>query len=106
MAGDKIPVGTRVAGVDIGGHHPSKAVEALREGLSGRAGNPFTVTINGHTQQVRPDQVGLGVDYSASVYNAGAARSWRPSHLWAYFTAGSTYQPVVTLDQAKLATLL
>jgi len=105
-AGDKIPVGTRVAGIDIGGHQPTTAVEALREGLSSRADTPFTVTINGHTQQVRPAQVGLGVDYDASVRRAAAVRSWRPSHLWAYFTAGSTYQPVVTLDQTKLATLL
>lgn len=105
-AGDKIPVGTRVAGVDIGGNQPSNAVVALRDGLSGRAGTPFTVTVNGHTRQVRPEQVGLGVDYDATVRNAGAVRSWRPSRLWAYYTAGSTYQPVVTLDQGRLATLV
>jgi hypothetical protein len=105
-AGDKIPVGTQVAGIDIGGHRPQTAVEALRDGLSGRAGTPFTVTVNGHTQQVPPEQVGLGVDYAASVRAAGAVRSWRPSHLWAYFTDGSTYQPVVTLDQSRLAALV
>ena len=105
-AGDKIPVGTQVAGIDIGGHRPTTAVERLRDGLSRRADTPFTVTVNGHTQQVRPDQVGLGVDYAASVRKAGAVRSWRPSRLWAYFTSGSTYQPVVTLDQTKLASLV
>jgi vancomycin resistance protein YoaR len=105
-AGDKIPVGTQVAGVDIGGHHFSSAVVTLRDGLSDRADMPFTVTVNGHTQQVRPRRVGLGIDYAATVRRAGAQRSWRPSHLWAYYTSGSTYQPVVTLDQAKLATLL
>jgi vancomycin resistance protein YoaR len=105
-ASDKIPVGTRVAGIDIGGHRPGNAVSALRDGLSGRAGTPFTVTVNGHTRQVRPEQVGLGVDYDATVRNAGAVRSWRPSRLWAYYTDGSTYQPVVTFDQGKLAALV
>jgi len=105
-AGDKIPVGTQVAGIDIGGHKPTTAVEELRDGLAGRADTPFTVTVNGHTQQVRPEEVGLGVDYDASVRNAGAVRSWRLSRLWAYFTSGSTYQPVVTLDQTKLARLV
>jgi vancomycin resistance protein YoaR len=105
-ASDKVPVGTSVAGVDIGGHSPSAAVVVLREGLSARVRTPFTVTINGRTQQVRPRQVGLGVDYAASVRNAGAGRSWAPSHLWTYYTAGSAYQPVVTLDQDKLATLI
>ena len=106
VAGDKIPVGTEVAGVDIGGHRPASAVEALRAGLSGRASTPFTVTVNGHTQQVRPGKVGLGVDYAASVRAAGATRSWRPSKLWDYYTSGSTFQPVVRLDQAKLGRLL
>ena len=105
-ASDKVPVGTSVAGVDIGGHSPSSAVAVLREGLSGRARTPFTVTIAGRSQQVRPHEVGLDVDYAASVRRAGAGRSWSPSHLWAYYTAGSAYQPVVTLDQHRLATLL
>jgi vancomycin resistance protein YoaR len=105
-AGDELPVGTRVAGVDIGGHSPASAVDVLRHGLAGRARTPFTVTVNGHTQQVRPSEVGLGVDYAASVRSAAAGRSWRPSRLWAHYTAGSDVAPVVTLDQARLARLL
>jgi vancomycin resistance protein YoaR len=105
-AGDKLPVGTRISGVDIGGHSPASAVDVLRAGLAGRARTPFTVTVNGHTQQVRPSEVGLGVDYAASVRSAGAGRSWRPAQLWAHYTAGSDVSPVVTLDQDKLARLL
>jgi vancomycin resistance protein YoaR len=105
-ASDKVPVGTTVAGVDIGGKNPSSATEVLRDGLAGLADRPFTVTINGRTQQVPPADVGLAVDYTASVRIAGAARSWRPSRLWAYYTSGTSFQPVVTLDQDRLATLL
>jgi vancomycin resistance protein YoaR len=105
-AGDKVPVGTKIAGIDIGGHNPTSAEQVLRDGLAGRADTPFTVVINGRRQQVRPSQVGLGVDYAASVSKAGARRSWRPSRLWSYFTDGATYQPVVTLDQRRLAALV
>lgn len=106
VAGDKIPVGTTVAGVDIGGKNPSSAMGALRTGLANRAATPFTVTVNGQTQQVSPADVGLEVDYSASVHNAGAVRSWRLSRLWSYYTTGTSYEPVVTLDQDRLAALL
>jgi vancomycin resistance protein YoaR len=105
-ASDKVPVGTTVAGVDIGGKDPSSAIDVLRDGLADRAGKPFTVTVNGHTQQVSPADAGLAVDYSASVRKAGAARSWRPSRVWAYYTSGTSFQPVVTLDQDRLAALL
>lgn len=104
--GDKVPVGTKIAGVAIGGHDPTTAAAVLRTGLAGRADRPFTVVINGRAQQVPPAQVGLGVDYAASVRQIGAERSWRPSRLWRYYTAGSEYAPVVRLDQDRLATLL
>jgi vancomycin resistance protein YoaR len=105
-AGDKVPVGTRIGGVDVGGHSPGSAVDVLREGLRDRARTPFTVTIGGRTQQVRPKQVGLSVDYVASVREAGAGRGWSPSRLWTYYTAGETLEPVVHLDQLTLASLL
>ena len=105
-ASDKVPVGTSVAGVDIGGHHPVSAAVVLRDGLDGRARTPFTVVLNGRTFRVRPDQVGLDVDYTASVHAAGAARSWSPERLWAYYTGGAKLDPVKQLDQTRLAALI
>jgi vancomycin resistance protein YoaR len=106
MASNKVPVGTTVAGVDIGGKKPSSAMTVLRDGLGSRAETPFTVSVNGHTEQVAPSDVGLAVDYAASVGHAGATKSWRPSRLWAYYTTGTAFEPVVTLDQDRLATLM
>jgi vancomycin resistance protein YoaR len=105
-AGDKVPVGTTVAGVAVGGRSQSSAVRALRDGLAARVDRPFTVIVNGRTQQVSPADVGLAVDYAASIRKAGAHRSWRPSRLWAYYTSGTAFQPVVTLDQDRLGALL
>ena len=106
VAGDKVPVGTRVAGVDIGGHRPATAEVMLRDRLADKAEAPFTVRIGGRVQQVPPQQAGLDVDYAASVRAAGAIHSWRPSKLWAYYTSGGDVTPVVSLDQTRLAALV
>ena len=98
-ASNKVPVGTRVAGVDIGGRTLARPRRVLREGLADRAATPFTVVINGRKQQVAPAEVGLAVDYVASVHAAGAGRSWAPSRLWAYYTGGGQLDPVVTVSE-------
>ena len=105
-ASNKVPVHTRVAGVDIGGHSPTAAATVLRDGLAGRARTPFTVVVNGRTMKVRPQQVGLDVDYAASVHAAGAERSWSLSRLWAYYAGGDQLDPVKQLDQSRLAALV
>jgi hypothetical protein len=105
-ATDKIPVGTRVGGVYIGGHSADSAVKVLRDGLADRAGASFTVTIQGRTQQVRPGQAGLGVDYVASVRAAASGHGWSPRRLWNYYTNGETLNPVVTMDRVRLKRLI
>jgi len=105
-ASNKVPVGTQVAGVDIGGHSPTAAATVLRDGLAGKARAPFVVVVNGRTMKVRPQQVGLDVDYTASVHAAGVGHSWSPSRLWAYFVGGGRLDPVKQLDQSRLATLI
>jgi vancomycin resistance protein YoaR len=105
-AGEKVPVGTRIGGVDVGGHSPGAAVDVLRQGLRDRVRSPFTVTIEGTTQQVRPKEAGLSVDYVASVRQAVAGRGWSPSRLWTYYTGGEDFDPVINLDQLTLASLL
>ena len=103
---DKVPRGTTVAGVAIGGHSPTTAEQILRVALAPRADAPFRVTVEGRTRTIRPSAVGLGVDYTASVDQATAERSWRPSRMWRYYTDGGPVDPVRTLDQARLAGLI
>ena len=105
-AGDKVPVGTNVGGVEIGGHSAAAAAAELRDGLGGRARTPFTVVVNGRTMRVPPQRVGLAVDWAASVRAAGVERSWRPARLWEYYTGGARLDPVTLLDRPRLATLI
>ncbi len=50
--------------------------------------------VNRRTIRVSPQQVGLAVDYVASVRAAGVERSWRPERLWEYYTGGGRLDPV------------
>jgi vancomycin resistance protein YoaR len=102
-AGDQVPRGTSVAGVDIGGLSPATAEEELEEGLADRVDDPITLTVDGRTRTVSPEDAGLSVDYAASVAEAGGDRSWHPRRVWDYYTGGDDLPPVVTVDEAALA---
>jgi len=106
VAGDKVPRGTTVAGVDVGGREQQDAVEALERGLEDRADEPITVTVDGRTETVEPDAAGLGVDYVASVAAAGGESSWSPSRLWDYYTGGDDLDAVVTVDDRAMRTTI
>ncbi|GAA1142892.1 VanW family protein [Nocardioides aquiterrae] len=99
-AGDKVPRGTTVAGVDIGGRTPQQAEAALRAGLADREDRPITVRLEGEQVTVVPDEAGLSVDHAASVAAAGGGRSWHPGRLWDYWTGGDDVDPVVDVDDA------
>src|SRR5215210_599536 len=95
----KTPRGTRVAGVDVGGRSLVAAATTLRAGLDSLSNAPITLEIGGQEQRVRPADVGLNVDYVASVQQAGAGDSWDPARLWNYYTGGSDLDPVVTVSE-------
>jgi vancomycin resistance protein YoaR len=100
LAGDKLPNGTEVAGVDIGNLAPDAAEQRLRERLSDRAAEPVTVTADGQSAEVDPADAGVTIDFAATVAEAGAARSWDPRDLWNHYTGGGRVDPVVEVDEA------
>jgi vancomycin resistance protein YoaR len=101
-ASDRVPRGTSVAGVEIGGHTPAEAVRVLRDGLADRASAPISVRVGGRTESVSPEQAGLSVDYVASVAAAGAGQSWDPQRLWDYYTGGEDLDPVVGVAELQM----
>ena len=106
VAGNRLPHGTSVGGVGVGGLTPAAAVDALRSGLAVKAAEPFTVLVDGQPVRVTPRQAGLSVDYVASVQAAATTRSWSPDHVWGYYSGGEAHDPVVVLDQLRLAHLV
>jgi len=97
-AGDKVPRGTTVAGVEIGGLAPDDAVAALQDGLTDLVDRPITAQVGDQEAQVDPAKAGLTVDYDASVAAAGGGASWSPSRLWHYYTDGADLDAVVEVD--------
>jgi vancomycin resistance protein YoaR len=101
-AGDNVPRGTTIAGVDVGGLSPADAAEALEEGLADRLDEPIPVTVDGEEFTVDPAEAGLSVDYDASIAAAGGEKSWEPGRLWDYYTGGDDLDPVVTVDEKAM----
>lgn len=106
VAGDKVPRGTTVAGVEIGGKTPSDAASALEDGLADRVGDALLVAVGGDSREIPAEELGLTVDYAASVAEAGGERTWDPQRLWDYYTGGEELAPVVSIDETKLGAVL
>jgi vancomycin resistance protein YoaR len=102
-AGDNVPRGTTIAGIDVGGRSQEAAVTALERGLDERSTAPIPVTVDGKpTEAVDPTTAGLAVDLHSSVAAAGGERSWAPDRLWSYYTGGEDLDPVVTVDETAM----
>ncbi|MGD9961035.1 VanW family protein [Nocardioides sp.] len=106
LAGDKLPRGTTVAGVEVGGRTPAEAEQLLRDALADRESEPIAVTVGTKTTPITPDEAGISVDYAASVAGAGGGGSWSPQYLWDYWTGGSDLDPVIEFDEGELAATL
>src|SRR6188768_3041561 len=76
VAGDKVPRGTTVAGVAVGGLTEDEAAQRLEEELGGRADRALEVRVGDRTAEVPPDEAGVSIDFAASAAEAGARKSW------------------------------
>ncbi|WP_139984228.1 VanW family protein [Nocardioides litoris] len=102
-AGDGLPSGARISGVDVGGMSPSEAESALRAGLAETVAEPIEVAVRGRgggSAEVTAGDAGLSVDWAASVAEAGGGRSWDPRDLWDRFAGGEETDAVVRVDDA------
>jgi vancomycin resistance protein YoaR len=68
----QVPRGTVVAGVDIGGLDESAAEKELREKLGPGLNEPVQLQVADRTATIDPEQVGLQMDWAATVEQAGS----------------------------------
>ncbi|MET0525799.1 MAG: VanW family protein [Nocardioides sp.] len=102
-AGDKVPRGTTVSGVDIGGLDQADAERRLEQDLAEQAAAPIEVSVVGSDPvSLDPGEIGLSVDYAASVAAAGGEQTWDPRRLWDYYTGGDDLDAVVDVDEDAL----
>jgi vancomycin resistance protein YoaR len=102
FSSDRVPRGTTVGGISIGGMSPAAAEQRLANHLRPDERRPIELSVDGERARMRPATAGLGVDVPASVRQAGAGRSWDPARIWDYFSGGDDLEPVVTVDDGRL----
>ncbi|REF35585.1 vancomycin resistance protein YoaR [Thermasporomyces composti] len=100
--GNRVPRGTTVAGVPVGGLSPEAAEARLRRDLLPRADKPLTLTAAGATFSVRPEEAGLSLDVAATVESAQAPRSFNPVTMVRTIVGGEEVDPVVVVDERRL----
>ncbi len=99
FASDRLPHGTTVAGVDLGGQRVDAAERQLRNALEDEMAQPISVVVDERRFRLDPEDAGLDVDIPASVGQVPAGRSWNPADMWESVVGGSSYGPVVvTVD--------
>lgn len=103
MAGDKTPKNASVNGVVIGGLNHDEAVSKLTSELGADFNTPITLSAEGKSAQIVPAEAGMTVDFDATVTNAGAGKSWSPTHIWNVLSGGGPLQAVTSTDQSLVS---
>lgn len=99
---DRIPNGTTVAGVDIGGLSSHDAVARLTTDLGGISTAPIPVTAGEAATTIDPVSAGLTFDAAATVEGL-TEFTLAPGRLIAQISGGQEIDPVTVVDDAKLA---
>jgi len=102
VAGDRVPAGTRVADVRIGGLSQQAAADRLREELLPGTDDAIEVSIADRPATIDPIEAGLSVDVEATVDRAGGGTMLDPRTLWDAFFGGDEVAPVVRTEQQRL----
>ena len=99
-AGDEVPEGVHVQGVELGGLTPAEAQARLADGLRGQVSQPVLVTADGERLALDPARAGLSVDAAATARKA--ASSGVLARLRSTLGGGREVDPVVEVDRPAL----
>lgn len=102
LAGDNLPRNAEISGVKVGGLSTAAAEAALRAELAPKAEAALTVSAVSQSVTTTGTAAGLGIDYPASIAQAGGGRSLNPIVIAEVLFGGRSQRAVVTVDQTKL----
>ncbi|WP_448059415.1 VanW family protein [Cellulomonas hominis] len=103
LLADRVPRGTTVAGVEIGGLGSDAAAAALTEGLASVATQPVGVSAQDVTGSIDPATAGLTFDVDATV-DSLTGLDLRPQRLWQHIVGVGAQDPVTEVDEQALET--
>ncbi|MEV0586673.1 VanW family protein [Nonomuraea sp. NPDC050310] len=101
----KIPPGTRVAGIDLGGLSPDAAHAKLTREYAAQAAVPLTLEANNEEVRLAPDELGLTLDTVATLEKAQEG-ALTPAGLWTSLFGRRDLHPVIKVDEGRLASAL
>jgi vancomycin resistance protein YoaR len=105
LLADRVPSGTVVAGVEIGGLDKAAAVRRLTDGLASATTAPIPVAAGDKRTALDPVAAGLRLDAEATVAQV-TGFGLEPSRLWHQVFGGGPLDPVTTVDGAELDSVL
>lgn len=105
VLGDRVPRGTTVAGVALGGQGAGAARDALAAEVATATGTPLVLTSSAGKVEVAPTDVGLSVDVDATVDEL-VGFSLVPTDVWRHLAGGGVEPAVVRVDEARLSAAL
>lgn len=100
LTGDRLPHGTRIGGVEVGGLSTKAATAKLADSLD--ATRTLTVEAGGKQATIDPVAAGLTADPTESVRRAHPGRSWDPRRMWDHLVGGRSYAVVDGFDDTRL----
>ena len=99
---DRVPPGTSVAGVDVGGLAADVAVVTLQDSLRAATTEPLNVTAGERMTTFDPVSAGLTLDARATV-DTLTGLDLTPAALWRQVFGAGPAAPVTVVDEAALA---
>ena len=100
--GDRVPRGTTVAGVAVGGQGADEARATLTRQLGPKSAAPLVLTSRAGKLEAAPADLGVAVDVDATVDDL-VRFSLSPADVWHHVAGGGAEPAVVTVDDAAFA---
>lgn len=98
---DRVPRGTTVAGVAVGGMSAEQARATLDEQLAGAVGEPLPVVAGAAESTLDPAAAGMTLDTAATVERL-TGFGLEPARLWRQLVGAGPADPVTDVDDAAL----
>ena len=107
FSGERVPRGTTVAGVELGGLTAAAAEKRLEQQLVPRLEVPVELAYGGRTFELVPSEAGVVLDVEQTVSQAGASRTWDPVQMaQVYFESQDRVDPVLEVDSSAMTAVL
>ena len=103
LAGDKLPQHTSVGQIALGGLTHTQAQAKLKSEFGPILERQLVLTAGDASVSFTPAEAGLAVDYPATLAELGTVGSWNPVDILTVLFGGRAHQPVLKVDQTKLA---